>query len=368
VRLLGLATFAYFLTLGLGIPTVPRYLTGPLGGTPFEVGIAVAIFSVTAIVARPLVAVSAGRFAPNVLIALGAALVGFATGLMILAHSFLAVLLLRALAGIGDALFYVLASSAVYALTQEHAHASAQSRFSAVVSAGILLGPIAAETLRPYTGYTGIWLLGSALCTVACALVIRLPLQRERAPDRRRAVLEGAAVLPGVVIAAQTWALSAFTVFLALYANHLGLPNADAPFITVAAIVLTVRSIGAAVFDHFQPRTLAAVAMVAATIGLALLALLPDRRTLLIGSALIAISQALAFPALLHLAIQRAGVHRTSAVSTFTGFFEVGLATSAIALGAALDKFGFGGLYAVAAGVSAASLAPLLLARVGDDG
>ncbi len=170
------------------------------------------------------------------------------------------------------------------------------------------------------------------------------------------------------MIAAQTWALSAFTVFLALYANHLGLPNADAPFITVAAIVLTVRSIGAAVFDHFQPRTLAAVAMVAATIGLALLALLPDRRTLLIGSALIAISQALAFPALLHLAIQRAGVHRTSAVATFTGFFEAGLATSAIALGAALDKFGFGGLYAVAAGVSAASLAPLLLARVGDDG
>src|SRR5712691_6172261 len=282
VRLLGLATFAYFLTLGLGIPTVPRYLTGPLEGTSFEVGLAVAIFSVTAILARPLVPAAASRFAPSALLTIGSAVVGLSSGLMILAHSFVAVLLLRALAGLGDALFYVLASAAVYALTPDDAHASAQSRFTAVVSAGILLGPIAAETLRPYTGYTGIWLLGAALCAGASVSVIRLPLPRAPAPDKGQAVLERAAVLPGVVIAAQTWALSAFTVFLALYANRLGLPNADAPFIIVAAIVLTLRSIGAAVFERFQPRTLAAVAMVAATAGLTLLALLPDRRPLLL--------------------------------------------------------------------------------------
>jgi predicted MFS family arabinose efflux permease len=301
------------------------------------------------------------------LIAIGSALVGLATGLMLIAHTFLAVLLLRALAGLGDALFYVLASTAVYTLTPDDLKASAQSRFTAVISAGILLGPVAAETLRPHVGYAGIWIMGAALATTACALVTRLPLPREPSPTNRPIVLERAAILPGVVIAAQTWALSAFTVLVTLYANHLGLPNADGPFIIVAVTVLTLRSIGAPVFERFESRTITAVAMVAATAGLTLLALLPDRRTLLVGSVLIAISQALALPALLNLAVHRAGVaRRTSAVATFTGFFEAGLASSAIALGAALNEFGFRGLYGIAALVGAGALAPLLIARSND--
>jgi predicted MFS family arabinose efflux permease len=283
---------------------------------------------------------------------------------MAIAHSLPVVFALRALAGLGDALFYVLASAAVYSLAAEEEHASAQSRFSAVVSAGILLGPIVAETLRPHVGYAGIWLLGAALCAAAAACVVRLPLAREPAPPHRRAILEREAMLPGMVIAAQTWAFSAFTVFLALYASRLGLHNADAPFAVMAVIVLALRTIGAGVFDRFQPRSLALTAVAAATTGLALLALLPDTRALLVGSALIAVSQALAFPALLQLAVQRSGIaHRTSAVATFTGFFEAGLASSAIVLGVALDRFGFRGLYSLAAAVSAAALVPLLVIR-----
>src|SRR5262245_32495508 len=77
--LLGLGALAYFLALGLGIPTLPRYLTGPVGGSSAEVGVAVAAFSVTAILARPLVAPAARRVRPSVLLAAGAAIVGVAT-------------------------------------------------------------------------------------------------------------------------------------------------------------------------------------------------------------------------------------------------------------------------------------------------
>jgi predicted MFS family arabinose efflux permease len=326
------------------------------------------MFSVTAIAARPLVAPAARRVAPSALLATGAAGVGLATAATIAAHSVLAVVALRALAGIGEAFFYVLASSAVYALAPEHQHARAISRFSAIVSAGILLGPIVAETLRPRAGYTGIWLIGAGLCAVACACVVRLPLAREPAAPRRRATVERAAMLPGAAIAAQTWALAAFTVFVALYAGHLGLGSADAPFAVVAAVVLAVRTVGAGVFDRFAPLALATTAMLAATAGLALLALVPEAWALVPASALVALSQALAFPALMHLAVRRAGPsRRTASVATFTGFFEVGLATAALALGAVLDGLGFAGLYGVAAAVSAMALVPLFaMARAGE--
>src|SRR5919204_6298100 len=98
---LAAGTFAYFLALGLGIPTVPRYLTGPLHGTPTQVGLAVAAFSVTAIAARPLVAPPARRVAPSALLIAGAGGVRLPTTATIVAHSVLPVVALRALAGAG---------------------------------------------------------------------------------------------------------------------------------------------------------------------------------------------------------------------------------------------------------------------------
>lgn len=317
----------------------------------------------TAILARPLVAPAATRIAPNTLIALGAITVGLTTALLAVAHSFLPVLLLRALAGFGDAFFYVLASAAVYALAPEADHASAQSRLSAAVNAGLLIGPIAAETLRPFIGYTGVWLFGAGLCGAALVAAAPLPLPHE-SPSERRTVLERRVVPAGVVLVAQTWALSAFTIFVALYATHIGLANADAPFAILALVVLLTRSVGACVFDHFQPLTLVAAATLSATAGLTLLALVADQSALLAGSLFVAVGQALGFPALLQLAIDHAGpARRTAAVATFTGFFEVGLATAAIGLGAILNRFGFGGLYTVGAAISAAALVPLLLTR-----
>jgi len=88
---------------------------------------------------------------------------------------------------------------------------------------------------------------------------------------------------------------------------------------------------------------------------------------LLIASALLGASQALAFPSLIALAVRRAGpLERTSAIATFTGCFEVGLATAAIVLGAVLDLVGFAGLYGVAAAVSALALVPLALTRASE--
>src|SRR5262245_46346796 len=49
-------TFTYFLALGTMMPTLPRYIAGPLHGSGVEVGAAVLTFSVASLVVRvPLV-------------------------------------------------------------------------------------------------------------------------------------------------------------------------------------------------------------------------------------------------------------------------------------------------------------------------
>jgi predicted MFS family arabinose efflux permease len=321
----------------------------------------VAMFSVVAILMRPAVVAAARRVPPATLLVAGAAGVGVATAATTVAESVPAVIALRALAGLGDAFFYVLASTAVYALAPEHRHGSAQSRFSAMVSAGILLGPIVAELLRPRGGYAAVWLTGAVLCAVTCVCVRGLPLARDDSSSG--ASVARAAVLPGVAVAALTWAGTAFMVFVALYASHAGLESADLPFAVVAAVVLSLRTFGAGLFDRVAAPLLVVVAIAALTAGLALLAATSALPALLVASALVAVGQAFAFPALLRLAVSRAPtVDRTAVVATFTGFFEAGLATGALVLGAVLDRLGFAGLYAVAAAVSLAAALPVALA------
>ena len=48
-----LATFAYFLSLGSLLPTIPKYVEDVLGGNGFEVGLVVGAFAVSAALIRP---------------------------------------------------------------------------------------------------------------------------------------------------------------------------------------------------------------------------------------------------------------------------------------------------------------------------
>jgi MFS family permease len=71
-----LSTFAYFLCVGMLLPTMPRFIEGPLGGTDVAVGISGGVFSFAAVILRPF----AGRYGDQrgrrPLIVFGSAIVG----------------------------------------------------------------------------------------------------------------------------------------------------------------------------------------------------------------------------------------------------------------------------------------------------
>jgi MFS family permease len=107
------AALAYFTSIGAVIPTLPRYLVGPLHGSGVTVGIAVACFSAGAIAARLPVGVAADRWGwrRRSLLMAGATVLAISTALLIAGPSAPTVFVLRALAGIADALFYTAAAA-----------------------------------------------------------------------------------------------------------------------------------------------------------------------------------------------------------------------------------------------------------------
>ena len=95
------ATLAYFIAVGINLPTLPRYITDELGGSSLVVGAAVAAYSVAAIAARPLIAWTARRFGERWMMTAGALVATGAVALTPLLTPIALLLVLRMVLGVG---------------------------------------------------------------------------------------------------------------------------------------------------------------------------------------------------------------------------------------------------------------------------
>lgn len=349
-----LACFAYFAGMGLGVPVLPAFILGPAGGTTLQVGVAVAIFSVSSLVLRPLVVPVARRVAPSRLMAAGALLVGTADAALILDPGPNAIIAARAVGGAGEALFFVLASSAVYDLVPSRRQGAAMSYFSAFLSAGLLGSPVLGEVVRVRAGYDAVWAIGFGLCALAALLSVSLRLPRlAAAHGARMRLLHPGALGPGLLLAVNTWGGAAFGTFTALYLAHLGLGGAAPEFAVFAVVMLGVRVVGAGLLDRLDPRATAGVAFALQAAGLTTIAVAHTRPLLLAASALLAVGSAFAYPALMSLAVRVAPQEeRTEVLATATACFDGGFALATLALAAALRVAGYPAVYVLAAAVT----------------
>ena len=97
------ATFAYFVAIGALIPTLPRFVAGPLGGGEAAVGLAVGSFSLTAVLLRPFAGRLGDRRGRRILMVIGAGMVGVSVLGYLAADSYVVLLALRLVTGTGEA-------------------------------------------------------------------------------------------------------------------------------------------------------------------------------------------------------------------------------------------------------------------------
>lgn len=361
--LITLSTFAYFISVGALLPTLPRYVDGPLGGGSISVGMVVGAFSLAAVVLRPVVGRVGDTKGRRVLILGGAGLVAVSVAAYVFAHSLGTLLLMRLVTGAGEAAFYVGAASAINDLAPEERRGEALSFFSLALYAGLALGPVLGESVLNHTHYKAAWIASAVCALVALLLGLGVPDTRQRieGPPSSR-IIHPAALLPGTILAAGIVGLTGFNSFVPLYVATLGMKGSRVVFVTFSAIVLVVRGFGARLPDRLGPRQSARAALATSAVGLMLIALWAQTAGLLVGTVLFGLGQALAFPALMTIAIRGAPPsERGSVVGTFTAFFDLAYGVGAVALGATVSLFGYRGMFATASLIALSGLALLLL-------
>lgn len=361
------STFAYFVAIGALIPTLPRFVAGPLGGGEAAVGLAVGSFSITAVLLRPFVGRLGDRRGRRLLMITGAGLVGLSVLGYLVADSYLLLIAFRLLTGAGEAFFYVGAASVINDLAPDHRRGEALSFFSLALYAGIALGPVLGETVLDGGNFDAVWLLAAASAGIAVVLGLGVPDTRPeeqvegrgdvRSDRRLHRLVHPAGLLPGTILATSVWGLAGFNTFVPLYALEIGLDGSRTVFVTYAAIVMSMRLFGATIPDRFGTRRTARTALTCSALGLGVVALWSTAPGLFAGAALFAVGQALAFPTLMALAVGSAPAsERAAVVGTFTAFFDLAFGAGALSLGFVARVLGYDGAFVAAALVALGGL------------
>lgn len=352
-------TGACFLSLGLLIPIIPRYITGPLGQGPALVGGCLALTSVCALLARPLAGRLADRRGRRVAACAGALLLAAASLAVLLADSPPLFLACRAVAGIGEALTYV----GLAAAASDHDRRGASiNHFTVAVNSGLLIGPPLAEAVRSAAGLPAVWALSGAVALTAFAGCLALTDRVGGEPSRAKKagpLIHRAGLIPGLAYWASVWGYTAFSAFLPLHVAALGGDTSGVHFFLYGCVLFTVRLGGQRLLTRVAPRTTAAAALMLTATGLVTLAAWPSVTGALLAVAVLGTGQALGLPAFLTMTVTGLPAEeRGSALATTTAFFDLGFLTAALALGAIVQSLGLAYGFAAAAGVAVA--APLL--------
>ncbi len=372
---LAVATLAFFVAAGIVLPVAPTFAKEALGADETGVGIAIASFSIAALMLRPLVGWSSDRFGRRPLLIGGSLLTVAALGLHLVASDLAVFIAARALLGAGEGFFFVSAIAAGADLAPEERRGEAISFLSLSLYLGIAIGPPIGEAMLSVApgSYDAVWLAAVAVAVGAVGLSLVVPesapavLARAAAvgkvPHVRARLIHPAGIFPGFISLLGLWGMAGFFTFMPLHARELGMGGAGGPFVIYALVVVVLRVIGARWPDRFGAARVSSAALVVSAIGLALIGLLPSPAGLIAGTLVFAVGVAFTMPALLTLAVARVPPTERGTVSgTVTVFLDISFGVAPVTLGLIASRAGYSPTFLLSAALAALG-ALLLFAR-----
>lgn len=361
-----LCTFAYFVSLGTLLTTLPKYVKEELQGGGVAIGVVVGVFSISAAVLRPWAGRLGDRRGRRVLVVGGCLIMAGSVAAYALTDNLGVLIALRAVSGIGEAAVFVGAATAVQDLAPPDRRGEAASFFSVALYAGLAIGPILGDRVVAAHGYKTMWLVSGGLSALAAVVGLKTPVGTTT-EHRPATFLNHAALRPGLILFLGVMPFTAFTGFLAVYGERIGLSQVGPVFASYAGGVLLIRIFGARLPDRLGWSTASAIALGAATVAGLVFALWASVIGVYVAAFALSVGQSLLYPALFTAVIDNApDEERSHAVGTFSVFFDLAGGLGAPLLGAVVSLSSERGAFAVAAALSAGGFFALKTLRASD--
>lgn len=361
--LVTIATFAYYVCVGVLVPTLPVFIENGLSSGEAMIGAATVVFSLAAVVCRPALTFVGTRFGRRSLMFWGAMMGAVSAFALVFVDQAWQVIPARIVMGIGEAAVFVGAATLAVELTPDGRKAESASYLSVAVFGGISVGPIIGEWAMGVVPESARGLgvgefdrvfVITAIAALMCGLVaLALPAfvgERPRPEPGRAKFLHPRATLPGIVMALGFASWTGFNTFVPGYAKELGLKGSSIFFAVYSVLCLVIRLLGARLPERIGLIRSVAAAMLFILLGPLAIFVLASTTGLMVGTVFFALGVSFIYPSLLAIAVDGTDENeRVHVVASFTMFFEVGSAVGALFLGIAGQLYGKRSTFLVAA-------------------
>jgi len=354
------ANLFLFLANNTLISTVPIHIVQGLGYKDKEVGLAMLMFMLGAILVRPIAGVSADRInGKKVIVASLLCFVATALGLFASSGGLLLLVAIRFLQGI----CYGLASTCiVYAtslLAPERRKGESMSIFTLSGSLSLVLGPFIGLWLTTRYGMPTVFTVCVAYLAISAAVVslIRIPRNPRASQAAPRLalspgrMLEKSALPAAIVYCILCFSIASLQSFVSLYADERGFVEyAKYYFLMLAVVVMVSRIFLGRWFDRYGADVVMYPSMATFVVGLLLLSFADSPFLYLLSAIVIGTGYGTFLPIFQTIAFLRAPEGRKGAASsTILLSYDVGVALGAQLMGAIAEFVGYPLMYRVSA-------------------
>lgn len=346
-----LANLAIFLGFQVVMPTIPLYVA-QLGGSESIVGVVAGVFTISAVVTRPLAGWALDSYGRKPIFLLGLTVMAATT----LAYDWVSavglLLVLRLIHGFGWGAGSTASGTIASDVVPKSRLGEGMGYFGLAATLSMAVAPAVGLYVIDRYDFTTLFYLSTGLTLIALAISsvirtanVRQPSQ-EAKPKGLAGIFEREAYRPSMVIFFVTITYGALVTFIALYAAQRGIANVGI-FFTVYAVVLSVtRPVLGMVLDRKGYDVVVIPGLVLLAMGLVALGMAQNLTMFLVAAVLYGAGFGAVHPSMQAMTVRNVPLHRRGAANgTFFSAFDLGIGVGAVICGAVVEMVGYSYMY-----------------------
>ncbi len=332
--------------------TFPFYIK-ELGGDEAIAGLTTGLFSVAAVIVRPIIGWFVDNRGRRVILLVG--LIGMA--ILPISYSFVTALALIIVLRIFHGLLWSCASTAVSTVVSDIIPKSrfgeGMGFFSTGAAAAMAIGPFIGLAALNNWGFRPMFFMSSLAAAIALLLIFKAKYVSSKQTNLRfdlrngfRSLIDKDALPAAVTMFLFVMPNGAVSTFIALYALQINIANGGVFFSVMAIMTIIVRLLVGKVADKYGEMPIVIAGNISTLIAMVLLACFPGNASFMIAAAFYGLGFGMMPPTMQAMAMRIAPPERRgAAASTFLCSFDLGIGIGGVIAGYLIRYFSYFTMY-----------------------
>ncbi|AFU12977.1 MFS transporter [Bacillus toyonensis] len=323
------------------VPTLPLFIK-EIGGNESQVGLMMGMFTIAAVVIRPIIGGMLDQYGRRSFIIFGLILFGLTMYSYNLASTIVLLAVLRVIHGVTWAVSTTAVGTAITDIIPDSRRGEGMGWYGMAMTIAMAIGPMIGLWVVQYYSFHGLFLLATLLSFMAVilSLITKMPFKPQKEKGKIQ-LFEKSVLSITVVVFFLSFAYGGITTFLPLFASSINV-NPGTFFLVYAIALTIVRPISGKLLDKYGEVFIILPALCITILAIVVLTMANGLTGIIIAATLYGVGFGSAQPALqaAMLTIVDPSKRGVANASFFTAF-DLGIGLGAILLGFVSQMFGY---------------------------